>query len=192
MNEPMPTPCPEWEEKLAAFDLDDLSASEREALNRHLLSCTVCASALADYQKMDLLIDQAFTSDLPLDLPEDFAASGQDPVTETEHGEYMEGDNSVLNEAEMILEQVQKEQTLGEHAHRESLQKHPSEHVTIANCHLKHIVEKGKFTSIYLGEHVHLNKAVVVKLHHRHLSDKEEQSFRREAEMIAGLSHPNI
>ena len=192
MNEPMPTPCPEWEEKLAAFDLDDLSASEREALNFHLLSCSACASALADYQRMDLLIDQALTSDLPLELPQDFAASRQHHVTETGHIEQIEGNNPVLREAEMIVEQVQIQQTLSEHAHREGFQAHPSGHVAIANCRLKRIIEKGKFTSIYVGEHVHLNKAVVVKLHHRRLSDKEEQSFRREAEMIAGLRHPNI
>lgn len=145
MNEPMPTPCPEWEEKLAGVDLDDLSASEREALNLHLLSCTACAAALADYQRMDSLVEQALSSDLPLELLEDFAASRQ----------------------------------------------HPG-HVTIANCRLKRIVEKGNLSSIYMGEHVHLNKEVVVKVHHRRLSDKEKESFRREAEKIAGMSHPNI
>src|SRR6266699_2637504 len=104
MNEPMPTPCPEWEEKLAAFDLDDLSASERERLTFHLLSCSACASALADYQRMDALIDQALTSDLPLELPEDFAATRQHDVTETHHLEQMEGSNPVLREAEMLGE----------------------------------------------------------------------------------------
>lgn len=43
-----------------------------------------------------------------------------------------------------------------------------------------------------MGEHVHLKKPVVVKLHHRRLSDKEKESFRREAEKLASLSHPNI
>src|SRR5437660_9962859 len=189
MNEPMPTPCPEWEEKLAGIDLDDLSASEREALNFHLLSCYACASALAEYQRMDLLIDQALTSDLPLELPEEFAASRQHDVAETQHVEHMEGGNHLLREAEMILEQVQKQQTLSEHAHREGFQAHLSDHVAITNYRLKHMVEKGKFTSLYLGEHVHLNKQVIVKLHHRRLSDKEKQSFPIEAEMIAGLSH---
>jgi anti-sigma factor RsiW len=85
MNEPMPTPCPEWEEKLAGLDLDELSASEREALNLHLLTCTACAAALADYQKIDLLIDQAFSSDLPLELPKDFAANRQHHATEAQH-----------------------------------------------------------------------------------------------------------
>ena len=192
MNEPIPTPCLEWEEKLAGIDLDDLSASEREVLNLHLQSCPACTSALADYQRMDLLIDQALTSDLPLELPEDFAASRQPHVTETEHVEQMEGGKNVHREAEMIVEQVQKQQTLSEHVHREGLQAHPSGHVVIANCRLKHIVEKGAFTSIYLGEHIHLNKQVVVKLHHGRLSDKEKQSFPREAKVIANLSHPNI
>jgi tRNA A-37 threonylcarbamoyl transferase component Bud32 len=191
MNEPMPTPCPEWEEKLTDIDLDDLSASEREALNLHLLSCSACVSALADYQRMDLLIDQALTSDLPLELPDNFAATRQHHVTEIQHVEQMEGDNSAFREADMILKQV-LQQSLSEHEHREGLQAHPSGHVAIANCRLKHIVEKGKFTSTYLGEHIHLNQQVVIKLHHRRLSNKEKQSFRKEAEMIVGLNHPNI
>ena len=113
---------------------------------------------------MDLLIDRALTSDLPLELPEDFAVSGQHHV----------------------------QQTLSEHTPPEGFQAHPSAHVTIANCRLRRLVEKGKLSSVYVGEHVHLNKQVVVKLHHRRLSDKEKESFRREAEKIAGLSHPNI
>jgi len=195
MNEPTPTPCPEWEEKLAAFNLDNLSASEREELNFHLESCSACASVLADYQRLDLLIDQALTSDLPLELPEDFAASRQPHVTETQHVERMEGGNPVLSEAEMIAERVQQQalsEENDEHRHREGLPAHPSHHVTIANCRLKHIVEKGEFTNIYLGEHVHLNKQVVVKLHHKRLSDNEKQRFHREASKIARLSHPNI
>jgi serine/threonine protein kinase len=141
---------------------------------------------------MDALIDQALTSDLPLELPEDFAASRQHDVTETHHLEQMEGSNPVLREAEMLGEQVQIQQPLSEHAHREGFQAHPSGHGAIAHCRLQRMIEKGKFSSIYVGEHVHLNKQVVVKLHHRRLADKEEQSFRREAERIAGLSHPNI
>src|SRR5437016_1842598 len=114
MNEPMSTPCPEWEEKLAAIDLDALSTSEREALNFHLQSCSACASVLADYQRMDLLIDQALTSDLPLELPEDFAASRQQHVTDIQHVEQIEGGNPLLREAEMIVEQIQQEQALSE------------------------------------------------------------------------------
>ena len=176
MNEPMPTPCPEWEDKLTAFNLDDLSASEREAINSHVLSCSACASILADYQRMDLLIDQALTSDLPLELPEDLGASRQHHATEIQHVEQIEDGHPMLRE----------------HAQREGLRVHPSGHVVIARCRLKQIIEKGKFTSTYLGEHVHLNKPVVVKLHHIRLSKKEEQRFRREAEMIVGMSHPNI
>src|SRR5436305_2616807 len=113
MNQPMPTPCPEWQEKLAAINLDDLSASEREALNLHLQSCSACAAVFADYQRLDLLIDQALTSDLPLELPEDFAASRQGHAADIQHVEQMERDNSPLREVEMIVEHVQQ-QTLSE------------------------------------------------------------------------------
>jgi tRNA A-37 threonylcarbamoyl transferase component Bud32 len=196
MNEPMPTPCPEWEEKLAAFNLANLLASEREALDFHLQSCSACAAVFADYQRLDLLIDQALTSDLPLELPGDFAAGRHQNVTDIQHFEQMEGDDSVLRAAEMIVEQVQQGQALSdendEHRHRERLPAHRSRYVTIANCRLKRIVEKEKYTTSYLGEHVHLNKPVVVKLHHKRLSDNERQSFQREAAQIASLSHPNI
>ena len=50
MNEPIPTPCLEWEEKLAGIDLDDLSASEREALNFHLLAGVELAVHVARQQ----------------------------------------------------------------------------------------------------------------------------------------------
>jgi len=196
MNEPMPTPCPEWEEILAAFNQEELSASEREALNFHLQSCSACASVFADYQRMDLLIDQALTSDLPLELLEDFAASRQEHVTEIHPVEQMADANPVLREAEMTGGQVQQQQALSEendeHRHREGLPAHSSRSVTIANCRLQRIIEKGTSTSIYLGEHVHSNKQVVVKLHHRRLLDDEKHSFHREAAQIASLSHPNI
>lgn len=176
MKESMPTPCPEWEDKLTAFNLNDLSASEREAINSHVQSCSACASVLADYQRMESLIDQALTSDLPLELPEDFATSRQYHVTEIRHVEQVEDSHPMLRE----------------HAEREGLQIHPSGHVVVARCRLKQIIEKGQFSSAYLGEHIHLNKPVVVKLHHVRLSKQEEQRFHREAERIVRLRHLNI
>ena len=195
MNEPMPTPCPQWEELLAALDPDALSAAEREALELHLQSCSACAAVLADYQRMDRLIDQALRSDRPLELPEDFAASRQGHGIDTQHAEQMEGDNPLLQEAEMIVEHVQQH-ALGEETDGqrdlEGLQPHPSRHVTIAHCRLERLVEKGHLTSSYLGDHVHLQKPVIIKLHHRRLSDNEKQRFHQQAAKIANLSHPNI
>lgn len=64
----MLTPCPEWEEKLAAMHPDDLSIGERESLDRHLETCPACASALADYRNMDLLLPKLFPLKHPLDF----------------------------------------------------------------------------------------------------------------------------
>jgi BACON domain-containing protein/HYDIN/CFA65/VesB family protein len=47
------TPCVQWAEKLAARHPDDLSRSERIALQEHLLSCPACASTAAFYTRME-------------------------------------------------------------------------------------------------------------------------------------------
>src|SRR5260370_42545598 len=42
-------PCIDWAEKLALRS-EDLSSSERAALDAHVLMCSACASAAANYQ----------------------------------------------------------------------------------------------------------------------------------------------
>ena len=43
-------PCTDWVEKLAISNSDDLSYSQRIALNEHLASCPACATAHSAYQ----------------------------------------------------------------------------------------------------------------------------------------------
>ncbi|MBA2680985.1 MAG: protein kinase, partial [Ktedonobacteraceae bacterium] len=53
-------------------------------------------------------------------------------------------------------------------------------------------IGKGGFADVYLGEHVHLTTRAAVKLLHTRLSRDDVENFRREAQMIARLVHPNI
>ena len=53
-------------------------------------------------------------------------------------------------------------------------------------------IGKGGFADVYLGEHVHLTTHAAVKLLHTRLSNEDVENFRREAQMIARLVHPNI
>src|SRR5438067_849632 len=50
MKNSMRIPCTDWVEKLAIRNSDDLSCSQRVALNEHLASCSACASAHSTYQ----------------------------------------------------------------------------------------------------------------------------------------------
>src|SRR2546421_6619471 len=50
MKNSMRMPCTNWVEKLAVRNSDDLSYSQRVALNEHLASCAACASAHSAYQ----------------------------------------------------------------------------------------------------------------------------------------------
>src|SRR5579875_2583484 len=51
---------------------------------------------------------------------------------------------------------------------------------------------KGTSSSVYLGEHVELKILVAIKILHTHLSEKEGERFRNEAQLITRLNHPNI
>ena len=53
MSKYIPSPCPEWEEKIAATHPNDLSTSERQALEKHVESCKACADTLTQYLSMD-------------------------------------------------------------------------------------------------------------------------------------------
>jgi anti-sigma factor RsiW len=68
MNGPGPTPCPLWEEKLAALHPDDLTPLERKALKKHILSCTACEAVLADYYKMHDLIRKSIIPRRPPEI----------------------------------------------------------------------------------------------------------------------------
>jgi hypothetical protein len=62
MTTPHAAPHPEWEQLLAITHLDDLSPSQRSALEAHLASCSGCAAVHADYQRMDTYIQHVPTS----------------------------------------------------------------------------------------------------------------------------------
>jgi len=51
---------------------------------------------------------------------------------------------------------------------------------------------RGTSSSVYLGEHVDLKILVAIKILHTHLSEKEGERFRNEAQLITRLDHPNI
>ncbi len=58
MKQPILTPCPSWAEKLAATHPNDLSPSEREALQAHIASCPTCASIRTEYEAMGTYLGQ--------------------------------------------------------------------------------------------------------------------------------------
>lgn len=47
------TPCTDWAQKLSARHPEDLSSSDRLALNEHLACCQACTEAYAAYQTME-------------------------------------------------------------------------------------------------------------------------------------------
>jgi serine/threonine protein kinase len=60
------------------------------------------------------------------------------------------------------------------------------------NYRLVRLLGKGGFAEVYLGEHIRLNMLVAIKILHTHLSEEGTEAFQREAQTIAGLSHPHI
>ena len=69
MDHPMYTPCAEWAVKLAATHPDDLSPSDRVALDMHVASCPACSTVRAEYQAIDeLMLDLPGVEPMP-DLP---------------------------------------------------------------------------------------------------------------------------
>jgi serine/threonine protein kinase len=62
----------------------------------------------------------------------------------------------------------------------------------LGHYRLLRLIGKGGFANVYLGEHVHLTTRAAVKLLHTRLSTEDIENFRREAQMIARLVHPNI
>ena len=62
----------------------------------------------------------------------------------------------------------------------------------LGNYRLLHLLGRGGFADVYLGEHVHLNTLAAIKVLDTHLSSEDLEQFRNEARTIARLEHPNI
>jgi WD40 repeat protein len=62
----------------------------------------------------------------------------------------------------------------------------------LGNYVLTRFLGKGGFAEVYLGKHVYLNTNAAIKALHVQLASSEQDSFLREARLIASLVHPNI
>ena len=61
------------------------------------------------------------------------------------------------------------------------------------NYHLLRLLGKGGFAEVYLGEHRHLATQAAIKVLLAHLDSQVDiEGFRREAQIIAQLTHPHI
>src|SRR5690348_15545199 len=63
-------PCTEWAERLAARHPEDISPTDRIALNAHIASCEACAAVYAAYRGMEINVCTLPTTSLPC-LPYD-------------------------------------------------------------------------------------------------------------------------
>ena len=62
----------------------------------------------------------------------------------------------------------------------------------LGNYVLTQFLGKGGFAEVYLGKHVYLNTNAAIKALHVQLASSEQESFLKEARLIASLVHPNI
>lgn len=60
------------------------------------------------------------------------------------------------------------------------------------NYRLIHLLGRGGFAEVYLGEHIYLNTQAAVKVLHTQLAKDQTEQFRTEARTIAHLEHPHI
>lgn len=60
------------------------------------------------------------------------------------------------------------------------------------NYRLVHLLGKGGFAEVYLGEHIHLKTQAAIKLLTAELTSKEMEQFQEEARLIAHLEHDHI
>jgi eukaryotic-like serine/threonine-protein kinase len=62
----------------------------------------------------------------------------------------------------------------------------------IGNYRLVRLLGQGGFAKVYLGEHMHLDTKVAIKILHTQLAGSDIEQVRREARMVAQLEHPHI
>lgn len=57
---------------------------------------------------------------------------------------------------------------------------------------LIHLLGRGGFAEVYLGQHLRLNMQAAIKILHTRLADEDVEGFQREAQTIASLVHLHI
>ncbi|HXZ04059.1 MAG TPA: serine/threonine-protein kinase, partial [Ktedonobacteraceae bacterium] len=62
----------------------------------------------------------------------------------------------------------------------------------LGNYRLIHMLGRGGFAEVYLGQHIRLNTLAAIKVLHTHLTEKDAEGFLLEAQTIAALVHPSI
>lgn len=62
----------------------------------------------------------------------------------------------------------------------------------LGNYRLVHLLGRGGFADVYLGEHVRLHTQAAIKVLHTQLAQQDVDSFLTEAQTIAHLVHPHI
>jgi WD40 repeat protein/tRNA A-37 threonylcarbamoyl transferase component Bud32 len=62
----------------------------------------------------------------------------------------------------------------------------------LGNYRLIRLLFEGTYAGVYLGEHIHLNTLAAIKVLHTQLDGRNLEKFRKEAQIVARLRHPNI
>ncbi len=62
----------------------------------------------------------------------------------------------------------------------------------LGNYRLLRMLGQGAFATVYLGEHLYLERPAAIKVLHVQIAPAKHESFRREARTIAQLDHPHI
>ncbi len=62
----------------------------------------------------------------------------------------------------------------------------------LGNYRLTRLLGEGGFAEVYLGEHIHLKTRAAIKVQRTVLTEEDREQFRREAQTVANLDHPNI
>jgi eukaryotic-like serine/threonine-protein kinase len=62
----------------------------------------------------------------------------------------------------------------------------------LGNYRLVHLLGRGSFADVYLGEHIHLNTQAAIKVLDMRLTNDDMEDFLKEARTIAHLKHPSI
>lgn len=57
---------------------------------------------------------------------------------------------------------------------------------------LVRLIGRGGFADVYLGEHIHLNTQAAVKILRTQLTEDQAANFKKEAQIVARMQHPNI